>query len=584
MRVCYEPVAGERFIEWFAGVEGYDQDDICPDARFMDTNWDTNCLEFDVSGNTWVMPIVDTDPYRTYSVHRPYPFMNYGETVPEGTFTVPYRKVVEIKAVPYSGFVFTHWRAFPGGAFYENPLHVMVKCHNAEFIPGFADIRDGSSPPPPPSFTGTVALEGGSGEVFTSDSAPGTVDAHVQKSSCLAANFAARVEVGKNFFPAYWGWSEQGIDKCSVTSTTEIATIIRPLSADTTFTLHLAERIRLNVLVEGEGMIPGYLPYTYNPIPYVNTFNIINALEPAPDINANKVTLSASPHPGWEFSHWEILRDTGWEAVRNSNGLPLEGDLDIWMNWWDDPAHPGRHVPRDEPIFNVKAVFLRPWVILLSGECEFSGQFVDCSGSGLNVVLRPMLEPCYTVDFYNEDVVNPDGSGWLYEEIVLRLRGLKAKSVMLIGHSHGGGSIYNLCNLFEYADSAYDHNKPGVRSLDICFTGYIDAISEDMSLLPISAERKYPPSSLRHGNLYQEITIFPIPLNGATTIDENGTVTSPNFNINLLPRVFGQTHQDIDDCVIVHDIYKNILDNILYSFVCLPLYSFGDDNIHNCIN
>lgn len=547
-----------------------------------------------------MMPIVDTDPYRTYSVHRPYPFMNYGKTDPEGTFTDVYRKVVKIYAIPEPGFEFTHWRAFPGGAFYENPLHVMLRNHNEEFIPGFADIRDGSSPPPPPSFTGTVALEGGSGEVFTSDSAPGTVDAHVQKSSCLAANFAARVEVGKNFFPAYWGWSEQGIDKCSVTSTTEIATIIRPLSADTTFTLHLAERIRLNVLVEGEGMIPGYLPYTYDPKPYVNTFNVINAVEPTPDINANKVTLSASPHPGWEFSHWEILRDTGWEAVRNSNGLPLEGDLNIWMNWWDDPANPGRHVPWDEPIFNVKAVFLQPWVILLSGECEFSGSIASCDGSGMNTVLLPSLlaNSCYDASFFNEDVVAPDsGDGELYEILVDKLQSLSVKSIALVGHSHGGGSIYNLCKRFQLDDSNMAHNEYGVRKINVIMTGYVDAIKEEtytyevlIDLPPeppftqvitvdpeenMSAENRCPEGVQYYSNLYQLISTF---LNG-TMIE---CVSNPNRDINCLDTVTGVTHTSIDDNVIVTQIMKNRLDYYIYGNDMLSFFYWGNVDSGPC--
>jgi len=576
VQVCYEPGTDERFLEWLVGVEGYDQEDISPDARFLDTEAMSGgeyCVSFYVTGNTLVFPVVDTDLSRTVFVHRPYPYMSYGSTEPEGVFEMTYGDELTVKALPSTNYAFTHWRGFPGGTRYEDPLTVEIRSNNEEFVPGFAYIGGGTPAPAGPEFTGSVYLHGGTGRVFTSDSAPGIVS-HVAESSCRAFNFAAKVEVDKSCFPTYWSWMEQGVKKYVVAPSVETATVIRPLAADTSFTLHLVPRIRLNVLVEGEGTVPGFLPYTYNPEPFKhNNYNVTNTT-PEADVDANHVTLSAAPHPGWEFSHWEILRGSVWEPVRNNDGLPLEGDLDIWMNWWPDQLQPGRHVEHGRETFNVKAVFLRPWIISLSGE-GFSGSSID---SGMNTPFLQVLSPCYWANFFDEDVINIEGTGVLYDLLVWRLEDLEVKSIALVGHSHGGGSIAAFCFYLGQPYTFMDHNQPGIRPPTIRFTGYVDAIRESFPL-DTAAEDRYPLGSLFHANVYQQISRG---LNGTPTVDGIGGPIDPNLDINTLQRVSNQGHYDIDDCIVTHEIMKDRLDAIFYGKSRLSPDQIGDNLNISC--
>ena len=239
---------------------------------------------------------------------------------------------------------------------------------------------------------------------------------------------------------------------------------------------------------------------------------------------------------------------------------------------------------------------------MLSGECEFSGSITDCYGSGINTVLLPSLlaNSCYKASFFNEDIVHaPDGDGELYELLVNKLRNLSTKSIVLIGHSHGGGSIYNLCKRFQSDDPRMEHNKYGVRKINIIMTGYVDAIKEEgyttesIIVIPpdppftlietvfpeedMRAENRCPQGVQHRSNLYQSISVF-LQLNGTAS----ECLSDPNNNINCLDTVTGVTHTSIDDNIIVTEIMKNRLDCYVYGNDMLNFFYWGNNESAPC--
>ena len=237
------------------------------------------------------------------------------------------------------------------------------------------------------------------------------------------------------------------------------------------------------------------------------------------------------------------------ESIPGQNNLVLEvthSGLFVWENWskggapiatssgpsapltfdsngqktvyveWTDAAHGTGDVKlvnnsTSQVIDTLTFHTFKSIAIGLSGE-----QFSESSGSGQNVtntgiydIMVEMYESGYDAYFFNEDDVygfpsNMVGFGPVYDEIAAAIGhrdfgvipglepGRFVTDIGLIGHSHGGGSIYDLVWRLNLMSST-------LNPYNIAFTGYVDAIKQ----ASINAETRLPLGTAFHANYYQ---------------------------------------------------------------------------------
>jgi hypothetical protein len=134
-------------------------------------------------------------------------------------------------------------------------------------------------------------------------------------------------------------------------------------------------------------------------------------------------------------------------------------------------------------------------VVVLSGE-YFSGSNPAASG------LFPLAENLYADDGYNayffdEDDVSVLANGPVYDLVVHQLRDYGIRQVSIVGHSHGGGSTYNLLEHVQ-ADAA--------GLVTVPYSAYVDAIINDYEFgtdYGRDPERRRSSLSLFHSNFWQ---------------------------------------------------------------------------------
>ena len=135
-------------------------------------------------------------------------------------------------------------------------------------------------------------------------------------------------------------------------------------------------------------------------------------------------------------------------------------------------------------------------VIGLHGELQFpTDDPVYGPNEGISYIAIDLHEDGYDSHMYVENDVASDGSGAVYDEIVNAVTNRGITTVALYGFSHGGGSIYDLCERL-------DDNAGSIGPFDIPFTGYIDGIEND-SDVDLDAETRLPIGSAYHVNYYQ---------------------------------------------------------------------------------
>ena len=154
----------------------------------------------------------------------------------------------------------------------------------------------------------------------------------------------------------------------------------------------------------------------------------------------------------------------------------------------------------------------------------------------------------------DEDDVGPDGSGPAYEEIVNAIRNRSVRELAVFGYSHGAGSTFDLCERL-------DINRHDIGAFSLSFTAYVDGIrnNTNWSLL---AERRPPPASEFHANLYQQGGILPrdIPQGRAMVSPQpppSGLdVETVVWGLNIESVDWGEyaTHYNIDDLAPVRDL------------------------------
>lgn len=173
-------------------------------------------------------------------------------------------------------------------------------------------------------------------------------------------------------------------------------------------------------------------------------------------------------------------------------------------------------------------------VIGLSGEVSAGG---SPYANGMYNVATALYQAGYDVHYYDEDVVGADGSGDAYDEVVSAIGARGVETVAIYGHSHGGGSTYDLAERL-------DGNRTSIGTFSISFTGYVDAIEND-GYADTDSESRRPPSTSHHMNYYQPIGwLHGVPVAGANT---NLDVTTTTWGAGL-----DHTSIDNNNTVITH--------------------------------
>jgi hypothetical protein len=154
------------------------------------------------------------------------------------------------------------------------------------------------------------------------------------------------------------------------------------------------------------------------------------------------------------------------------------------------------------------------------------------------LAIQEYRESGLDVYVYDEDAVDLDGSGPVYDEVVSAIQERGVTDVAIMGYSHGGGSTYGLSWRLSRNTVVGSGVSDITNAFSIVFTGYIDAI-DDGGPSP-GAETRRPLLSQFHCAQYEQNNVLGF-LNGA-----------PSGGDDDMDRSYlGVTHTTIDDNTIV---------------------------------
>ena len=245
-------------------------------------------------------------------------------------------------------------------------------------------------------------------------------------------------------------------------------------------------------------------------------------------------------------------------ATQNSDTITFPGavPLSIWVEW-DTPGIGTAEATLDfrllddvsgNTVFTDRLVF-HPFtsiVIALGGEGQTpSDPAADSHGTFQTAI--ELYREGYDVHMYDEDNVNQDGSGAVYNEIVEAIQTRGVTDIAIFGYSHGGGSVQELSVLLH-------EDRPVIGTFRIAYTAYIDAVDGSNSPNP-SQENERPAGTLYHLNIYQENGPFELgggPLVDPEPQDDEIDVTTTPWGVDL-------GHGDIDDNMTVRNLVKDRL-------------------------
>lgn len=170
-------------------------------------------------------------------------------------------------------------------------------------------------------------------------------------------------------------------------------------------------------------------------------------------------------------------------------------------------------------------------VVIAIGGLNQDPANVGDSTLGVFTMAVKLYKKGYDVHMYKETEVSNDvdtiGQGAAYNEVVSAVNARNVDYVAIYGFSYGGGATYELANgLQANALIQGDYTIP--------YTAYIDAITHG----GISSERRLPPGTQYHDNLYQRRDWF---------IRGNSVTGANNINVTNTTWGSGLVHTTIDD-------------------------------------
>jgi len=177
-------------------------------------------------------------------------------------------------------------------------------------------------------------------------------------------------------------------------------------------------------------------------------------------------------------------------------------------------------------------------VIALGGENQVPSD-PPGSSEGVFRLAVTLYREGYDAHMFDEDRVEADGSGRVFDEVETAVLARQVSEVALVGYSHGGGSVRDLSKRMATSlPSAYV----------IPLSAYIDAVEQDPLLGDWNAlpEWHRPQGSLFHMNYYQvaEPGEWP-PLQGDQV--ENSWPPPTGLNVETTSWGAGTTHFTVDD-------------------------------------
>jgi hypothetical protein len=153
-------------------------------------------------------------------------------------------------------------------------------------------------------------------------------------------------------------------------------------------------------------------------------------------------------------------------------------------------------------------------VIALGGEFQTPTPELPPNNHGIFKAGIELYNQGYDVRIYDEDDVDADGSGVVFDEIRNSINNQFYTEVAMFGYSHGGGSVYDLS--VKLMDESTPPFGTIIQPFTITMTSYIDAIETSVTL----AENQRPELSEYHLNQFQQNTgINGGFLNGTHTTD-----------------------------------------------------------------
>lgn len=227
-----------------------------------------------------------------------------------------------------------------------------------------------------------------------------------------------------------------------------------------------------------------------------------------------------------------------------TEALPFGGQttLTLWIEW-ASPSHGAAEMSlerldngalKDAVTFHT----FRGIVMALGGEGQVPSNPVDPS-SGTFVVAAALYPLGYDVHMYDEDHVDANGAGAVYDEVVTAVQSRGVEEVAVFGYSHGGGSTYHLAQRL-------DNNRAGIGVFEITYTSYVDSVRNN-SDIDVNQELRRPPSSGFHVNHYQHGTLADFFLDGGPVPNSNPPPTG--LDVETTPWGAASTHFEVDDYV-----------------------------------
>jgi hypothetical protein len=232
---------------------------------------------------------------------------------------------------------------------------------------------------------------------------------------------------------------------------------------------------------------------------------------------------------------------------------PAQDEFTFWVEWaapqagvadLDVEALPV-NVPKDTLVFHT----FQSIVVALGGENQVPSD-PPAPDLGTFVVAVDLYEQGYDVHMFDEDNVEPDGSGIVFDEVANAVQNRGVDEVAIFGYSHGGGATHGLADLL-------DVSRPTIGVFEIEFTSYVDAV-RNSSDIDVRQELRRPPSSDFHLNQYQHgVFLEDFGLDGGPVPDSN----PPPTGLDVETTEWGQdaTHFTVDDFVQVRDLIQTSL-------------------------
>ena len=202
-----------------------------------------------------------------------------------------------------------------------------------------------------------------------------------------------------------------------------------------------------------------------------------------------------------ELSVWttrEKQTEVGFAGL-SSTRLAFAGaqQITLWVEWTgtarENPSLSLIDVESNRVVDQIVFHVFGSLVVALGGEDQEPDP-VDMN-HGMFRLATSLYELGWDVLMRDEDDVDPDGSGSVYDEVVNAIQNRSVRELAIFGYSHGGGSTYDICELLYI-------RRRSIGTFSVNFTAYVDGIEND-GTLDTDPEVRIPLASSYHVNHYQ---------------------------------------------------------------------------------